>query len=136
MDLTEEAAADVTIVAIAGRLDSRTAPRLGDRLSELLRSGEPHLLIETSAMRYISSAGLRALLVAAKGAAEKGGGLAVCGMTPPIRRVIELAGLHEIFQMHASREEALAKLSAGAAPACPSTVIASRSPPARPTRSG
>jgi anti-anti-sigma regulatory factor len=34
-------------------------------------------------------------------------------VTAPIRRVIELAGLHDVFETFASREEALAKLAAG-----------------------
>lgn len=113
MELTEEAAADVTIVAIAGRLDTQTSSRFSDRLGELLHCGQPHLLIEVSRLNYISSAGFRALLIGAKGAAEKGGRLAVCGVTAPIRRVIELAGLHDVFETFASREEALAKLAAG-----------------------
>jgi anti-sigma B factor antagonist len=113
MDLTEEAEADVTIVAIAGRLDTQTATRFGARLAELLGSGQPYLLIEASRLNYISSAGFRALLIAAKSADAKGGRLAMCGMTAPVQRVTEIAGLAAVFETYPSREEALAKLLTG-----------------------
>ena len=89
MVLTEESAAGVTIVAIAGRLDTQTVHRFSDRLTELLRSGRPHLLIEASRLNYISSMGFRALLVAAKSAAANGGCLAMCSLTAPVQRVTD-----------------------------------------------
>jgi anti-sigma B factor antagonist len=64
VDLVEEAAAGVTIVAVAGRLDSQTARRFSTRLAELLCSNQPRLVIEASQLTYVSSAGFRALLVA------------------------------------------------------------------------
>jgi len=113
MDLTEETSADVTIVAVAGRLDTQTASRCSDRLAELLRSGHGRLLIDVSRLDYISSAGLRALLVAAKQAAQIGGKLAVCCMSAQVKDVIEIAGLDAVLDLYSSRDEALAQLSAG-----------------------
>jgi stage II sporulation protein AA (anti-sigma F factor antagonist) len=113
MDLIEEAVApDVTVVAVAGRLDTRTADQFSGRLTELLRSGPARVLIEGSQLSYISSAGFRALLVGSKLATETGGRLAVCGLTAPIKRVIALGGYDDVFETYPSREEALAKLSA------------------------
>lgn len=113
MNLSEEAVApDVTIVAVAGRLDTRTADQFGGRLTELLGAGQARVLIEGSQLSYISSAGFRALLIGSKLATETGGRLAVCNLTAPIKRVIELGGFDEVFETYASREEALAKLSA------------------------
>ncbi len=113
MDLTEEAAAGVMIVAVAGRLDSQTARRFSARLAELLRSDQPRLVIEASRLTYVSSAGFRALLVAAKSAAAKDGGLVICGVTAPIQRVMEVAGLAAVFEIFPSREAALAQLLQG-----------------------
>ena len=110
MELIEEGAADITIVAVAGRLDTRTAGRFSSRMDELLDAGQSQLLIEASRLNYIGSAGFRALLLAAKGAADKGGRFAMCSMTPPMRRAVELAGLETVLETYPSREEALAKL--------------------------
>jgi anti-sigma B factor antagonist len=113
MVLSEEAVGDIIVVVIDGRLDTHTADRFCARLAELLRSGPPCVMIEASRLSYVSSAGFRALLITAKLAAEMGSRLAVCGLTAPIRRVVELGGFHEVIETFASREEAMAKLSAG-----------------------
>ena len=110
MELTEEGSAEVTIVAVTGRLDTRTAGRFSSRMDELLGAGQAQLLIEASQLHYIGSAGFRALLLAAKGAAGKGGRFAMCNMTAPMQRALELAGLETVFETYPSREAALAKL--------------------------
>ena len=112
MELTEEDAADVTVIAVAGRLNTETAARFSHRVGDLLHAGQAQLLIEASRLSYISSAGVRALLVANKVATDKGGRLAVCGMSASVRRVLEIAGLDETFESYPTREEALAKLPA------------------------
>jgi stage II sporulation protein AA (anti-sigma F factor antagonist) len=112
MELTEEAADAVTIVAVAGRLDALAARQLGDRLTTLTSSGRSHLLIDASRLEYIGSLGLRALLVATRLAAEADGRLVLCNLTAPVRRVIDLGGFADCFEAYASRDEAMAKLSA------------------------
>jgi stage II sporulation protein AA (anti-sigma F factor antagonist) len=110
MELTEEAAGEVMVVAVNGRLDAEAARQFGERLAALIHDGRSQLLIEASKLDYIGSLGLRALLVAANLAAEAKGWVALCSLTAPVRRVIELGGFGTIFQPYPSREEALAKL--------------------------
>jgi anti-anti-sigma factor len=111
MELTEETGAGVTIVAVAGRLDTQTARDLGHRLGELLHAGQGKVLIEASRMTYIGSAGFRALLMTAKTATEQGGWVALCSMTAPLRRMVEVAGLDATFRVYPTREAALAELA-------------------------
>jgi len=113
VELTEEAAGEVTVVAIAGRLDADSARQFGERLTTLIRTGQARLLIEASRLDYVGSLGLRALLIAARLAAQTQGRLVLCGLTAPVRRVIELGGFSGVFEDCASREEALANLRAG-----------------------
>lgn len=113
MELIEEDAADVTILAVSGRLDSQTAPRFSNRLGELLGDGQLHLLIETSHLNYIGSAGLRALLLGARQAAERGGSLALCSLNAPVKGMVEAAGLTAVFKTYPTREAALAALADG-----------------------
>jgi anti-anti-sigma factor len=112
MQSAEQTERNITVVPVAGRLDTHTAPLLCEQLDELLHAGRALLLIEASELRYIGSAGLRALLLAGKRAAEQGGWLVLCGMTSPIRRMIEVAGLDAVLQTYPSREDAMAKLAA------------------------
>ncbi len=111
MELTQKSAADVTIVSLAGRLDVRTSPQFSTRLAEMLIAEQPRVVLEASGLSYLSSAGCRALLVAAKAASSRGGKLVLCSMTVPVRRVVEIAGLEEVFETYPSREEALASLA-------------------------
>ena len=113
MELTEQGANNVTIVAVAGRLDAAGARQLDERLTTLIRSGQSHLLIDASRLDYIGSVGFRALLIASRLAAESRGRLVLCGLTPPVRRVIDLGGFGEILNGYASREAAMANFSAG-----------------------
>jgi anti-anti-sigma factor len=112
MEFIEEDGAEFTIVVVAGRLDSQTAGRFSGRLSELYQSREAQVLIELSRLTYISSAGCRALYLAARQATERGRLLGVCGMNEAVERVVELAGLGSQVRIYDSREEALAQMSA------------------------
>lgn len=112
MEFIAEDTADLTIVTVAGRLDSVAAAQFSGRLAELRHDGRTQLLIELSRLTYISSAGCRVLFVAARQTAERGSGLALCGMTGAVKNVVELAGLGGQVGIYASREEAVAQLSA------------------------
>jgi anti-anti-sigma factor len=113
MELTEESAENVTIVAVTGRLDAGSARQLGERLDTLIRSGQVHLLLDVAGVDYIGSMGLRALLVATRLAADSKGRLLLCGLTAPVRRVIDLGGFGDCLEGFGSRHEAMAKFSGG-----------------------
>ena len=112
MEFAAEDTADLTIVTVAGRLDSVAAAQFSGRLAELRHDGTTQLLIELSRLTYISSAGCRVLFVAARQSAEHGGRLALCGMSGAVKDVVELAGLAGQVGIYPSREEALIQLSA------------------------
>jgi anti-anti-sigma factor len=110
MEVTEEAAGEVTIVSVAGRLDAAAARQFTDHLTALTGSGHSHLLIEASKLHYIGSLGLRALLIASGRAAAAQSRFALCGLTASVQHVIELGGFGGLFEQYASREEALATM--------------------------
>src|SRR5574340_1825783 len=101
MDLIEQRAGEATILGAAGRLDSSTAPMLRARVEALVAGGQHWLLLDFTQLAYLSSAGFRVLLIGAKLAKEAGGDLALCGLTPPVRRVFEVAAFHEVFDIFA-----------------------------------
>jgi len=113
MDLAEEDTAKLRIVVLAGRLDSESASQLSAHLSDPARASRSSpVLIELSRLTYISSAGCRALFLAARRAGEQGGKLALCGMSGAVERVVDLAGLATQIDIYPSREEALAEMAA------------------------
>lgn len=112
MEFVAEDTADLTIVTVAGRLDSVAAAQFSGRLAELQRHSSTQLLIELSRLTYISSAGCRVLFIAARQSAERGSRLALCGMAGAVKDVVELAGLAGQVGVYTSREEAVMQLSA------------------------
>ena len=107
VDLREDAVGDIKVVEVLGRIDSTTAPTLGERLSGML-SAHKALVLDLRQLEYISSAGFRILLLAAKQADAKGSRLALCGMSPKVRQLFDLGGFLDFFTVSASRDDAIA----------------------------
>jgi len=111
MEIQEGRSGDVLVVTPRGRVDSTTSGDLEQRLLDLLGSGQRRLVLDLAGIEYISSAGLRVLLVVAKRLKTAQGDLVLCSLTPAVRQVFELAGFLSIFQLEDSREAALDRLA-------------------------
>lgn len=74
------------------------------------QSDSVSLLIDLRELVYVSSAGLRVILMAAKRVRAKGGRIALCGLQPQVAEVFEISGFGAIVPIHADRESALAAL--------------------------
>jgi len=99
---------EVVIVAPKGRIDSTTSREFGDRLLDLIKTGASRVVVDFSQVIYISSAGFRMLLIAAKDSAEKNRAFALCGLSREIQRLFEIGAFIDLFQIYASREEGVA----------------------------
>ena len=97
----------IAAMTIDGRLSSAVADAFEDRLRGVLDDGAAQVVIDMSALTFISSSGLRALIVAAKRLSEGGGRIHLFGLGAPIREVFEVSGLLRIFPVHATRDEAM-----------------------------
>ncbi len=102
---------DVHVVVMVPRLDALTAKDVETELTELVAEGNEKLLCDMSQTTYISSTGLRVLLLVAKALQQKGGKLALCDMGSSVREIFEISGLIAIFKVVESRTEALAWLA-------------------------
>lgn len=107
MDLKEEIVDAVTVVAVKGRVDSGTAPTLGARLTTLLETPSQRLLLDMRELEYISSAGFRVLLLAAKRADEAAGRIVLCGLSGKVRQLFDLGGFLDLFSIAATREDGI-----------------------------
>ena len=100
IQLTQEVRAGWCLVAVRGRADSAAA----DELESALRSAveqHPKVAADFSALDYISSAGLRAVLQAARAAQERQAEFAVCRLSAPARKVFDMSGMHHILRIEA-----------------------------------
>jgi anti-anti-sigma factor len=112
MEITAQRVATVLVLSPQGRLDSNSAPRLEERALLEISGGTKRLVIDLSAIDYISSAGLRAFLAVAKKLKKPPGRLVLCGMAPSVRQIFELAGFTAIFAIEVLRDAALARAEA------------------------
>ncbi len=108
MDLREEKIGGVSVVEVTGRIDSSTAPALGERLSANLEAPKVRILLDLGRLEYISSAGFRILLLAAKRADESGSRLVLCGVAGKVRQLFDLGGFLDLFTIVGSRDEGIA----------------------------
>lgn len=103
---------DVLVLALKGRLDSVNAAAVEASITEQIRQGASRLALDFSDVGYVSSAGLRVVLVIAKRLKEIGGRLVLIGLTPSVHEVFAISGFLQILTVCEDRETALAKLGA------------------------
>jgi anti-anti-sigma factor len=108
MEFAQEEAGGVTIARLAGRLDSGAAQPAEEAFTRLLAGGAAHLAIDLSKLAYISSAGLRVLLVVAKKVQQANGKLVLFGLVDNVREVFAISGFDKIFAIRAGAAEAVA----------------------------
>lgn len=108
MDFAQEHAGDVVIVKIAGRLDSSSAQSAEENFGRVLNAGPQRLAIDMSKLDYISSAGLRVLLVVAKKMQQAKGKVVLFGLVPNVREVFSISGFDKIFVLQPDAAAAVA----------------------------
>lgn len=99
---------NVEVIAVHGRIDTLTAPEFEQFMRDRLEQGQYRLVLDLVDLEYISSAGLRSLLVTAKKAKAQGGFLVCCGLQEMVNRVFEVSGFSQVIPVYASVEEAVA----------------------------
>ena len=110
MEIQQEQVGDVWVVNVHGRLDGITSTAFSNHVGELFTGRIPKILIDLTDMDFITSAGLRELLLLAKKANASGTAFALCGVNDQVRQVVDIGGFTTIFNLHSGRAEALAAL--------------------------
>jgi len=96
----------VSVMNVKGRVDSETAPELDSALSNLLTDGRNKIVLNLQAVEYMSSAGLRALVKALKGAQGSGGDMHLASVPKEIEGILLTVGMMQMFKMFSTSEEA------------------------------
>ena len=98
---------EVAILEVGGRLDVATGPEMTAELLAVLEGGCTRAVLDMGGLEYISSAGLRSLLVGRKAFAPKNGRIVICGLKDYIKEVFEISGFISIFPICTTVDEAL-----------------------------
>ena len=105
---------DVVVAAPVGQIDHPNAEQLKHALAPILDAGSPGrcaLVLDFSNVDYISSMGLRILLMAAKQVRARGGRIAVAALQPVVKEIFEIARFNHVLEFFPDVRAALAQLS-------------------------
>ncbi len=99
-------------LSISGRLDAVSAVEADKDFNSVIDDGHENLLVDLARLDYISSAGLRVLLVVAKRIQQSGGKVVLCTLSANVKEVFEISGFSSIFSIFPTNEEAIKFLKA------------------------
>jgi len=99
LEVTEEKRSGWCVVGVRGRADAITAQELESKLCGAIQRNL-QVAADLSALEYISSSGLRAVLQAAREAQSRKVRFAVCAMTAPVKKVFDISGVQNLLEMH------------------------------------
>ena len=108
MSTPVETTSQATIFSLQGQINSANAAELEAQVVRALDGGVRKVLFDFAGLDYISSAGLRVVLVVAK-RLKQDGLFVLCNMQPHVREVFDISGFLAILNVEATRAEALAR---------------------------
>ena len=117
MEVRHARFADVVVVSVAGRVDHGTSEDLKKALTphlERCAKGQDHVILDFEGVDYISSAGLRVLMLAAKQAKAQNGSLALAAIQPLVREILEISKFTLVLRTEPTVRAAMSTASAAA----------------------
>jgi anti-anti-sigma factor len=112
MQIKEEKKGVVKIIGLCGRLDASSGPGVEEKLISILDQGETCLVCDLSELTYISSLGLRVLILLAKNVQKAKGRLALAAPSGHIYEIFKIASFTSVFSIYPTCDEAVAHLQA------------------------
>jgi anti-sigma B factor antagonist len=109
VDLTLETrqADGFTVVAVGGEIDVYTAPKLRDKITELVGEGHYHLLVDMAAVEFLDSTGLGVLVGGLKKVRGHDGSMEIVCNQDRLLKIFRITGLAKVFVIHDTAEGAL-----------------------------
>lgn len=118
METRSQRFADLLVVTVAGRIDHSNADELQRALAPAVAdigNGVTAIVLDFADVEYISSMGLRALMVAAKGVRSRQGRIGIAALQPVVREIFDISRFDHVLEVFVSVAAARASL----APAAP-----------------
>lgn len=113
MQVSVEHRDNARVIAVGGRIDHLNAAAFHEALGPHLqhcRSDGEGIVLDLSRLDYISSAGLRIFMIAAKQARAQGGRIAVAQMQALVQEIFEISHFHLVYEIFGTTGEAVAAL--------------------------
>ncbi len=112
MDLSITRDEQALVAEINGRIDGSTAREFEDAMMAAISDENRVVICDLTSVAYVSSAGLRVILLIAKRLAKRNSVFSVCGLNGSVAEVFRLSGFNKIIQVYENQEAAQADASA------------------------
>ena len=109
MELSDSNVGSTAVLSVTGRIDMTTSDAFRERLLQLLAAGKP-LVVDMSGVSYVSSAGLRALMLGSRQAHSAHTRLAVAAPQPVVMEIFKISRFDKVLSCHPTVEAALAEV--------------------------
>lgn len=106
MDIELDTHGGIPLARLSGKLDTSSAPDLKKELGPRIDAGDIRYIVDLSKLGYISSAGLRILLLLGKKAKAAGGGIAFCCVQGMVKEVLAMAYFNTMFPIVDTADQA------------------------------
>ena len=110
MEIIVERENDTAVFKVPGRIDSANALEFQEDLRNSIQETDRVVILDFSGLSYISSAGLRVILMITKEIVRRGANLAICSLSELVQEIFQVSGFDKIITVRPSREEAVAAL--------------------------
>jgi anti-anti-sigma factor len=111
MDISTELRGEVLIARTQNRIDGANAREFQDALQAAIDEHDGAMVLDMENLTYISSAGLRVILLIARGLQRNNNNLALCSLSGPVREIFQISGFDKIIATHDSEADAVASVS-------------------------
>ena len=111
MEITQKEENGIVSISIIGRLDADSSPEAEKVVKEALEGQTKRVLFNLGALEYLSSAGLRVLLSAAKEMRRRDGKIVLCSLNEFVKEIFEVSGFQSLIPIADSVESGIEVLS-------------------------
>jgi anti-sigma B factor antagonist len=112
LSLTASTVAEHVVLEVGGEVDVYTAPKLRERLVDMVNTGHKQLVVDLSRVEFLDSTGLGVLVGAHRRLRARDGSLDLVCPHERVLKVFRITGLDNVFDIHSSVEEATTKRAA------------------------
>jgi anti-sigma B factor antagonist len=115
LSLAARTMSEHVVLEVGGEVDVYTAPKLRERLVDMVNAGHTHIVVDLSRVEFLDSTGLGVLVGAHRRLRARDGSLDLVCPHERVLKVFRITGLDNVFDIHASVEEATTKRAAAKA---------------------
>jgi anti-sigma B factor antagonist len=108
MNINQESIGSIHILTLNGRLDTMNFALLENEVNSFIKNNKKDIILDCQGLDYVSSSGLRVLLMSLNQVKAAGGKFSICNLQPSIIKIFKISGFDRLFNIFPGRNEALA----------------------------